>query len=115
MASAVGVWCEEVEEEGAPAVRACRRSRFVAQYRAYPLQSSFSVRVRGLCYGPGFWSVLCSSARSCAWCPVCAGAQGRQARAEPSEQPPGGADLESSRLSGLAVSSGVSRSVRAAQ
>ena len=44
---AVGVWCEEVEEEGAPAVRACRRSRFVAQYRAYPLQSSFSVRVRG--------------------------------------------------------------------
>ena len=45
---AVGVWCEEVEEEGAPAVRACRRSRFVAQYRAYPLQSSFSVRVRGL-------------------------------------------------------------------
>ena len=53
-AVAVGVWCEEVEEEGAPAVRACRRSRFVAQYRAYPLQSSFSVRVRGLCYGPGF-------------------------------------------------------------
>ena len=48
MASAVGVWCEEVEEEGAPAVRACRRSRFVAQYRAYPLQSGFSVRVRGL-------------------------------------------------------------------
>ena len=54
MASAVGVWCEEVEEEGAPAVRACRRSRFVAQYRAYPLQSSFSVRVRGLsnCHQP---------------------------------------------------------------
>ena len=45
--AAVGVWCEEVEEEGAPAVRACRRSRFVAQYRAHPLQSSFPVRVRG--------------------------------------------------------------------
>lgn len=50
--AAVGVWCEEVEEEGAPAVRACRRSRFVAQYRAHPLQSSFPVRVRGLCIAP---------------------------------------------------------------
>ena len=46
--AAVGARCEEVEEEGAPSVRTCRRSRFVAQYRAYPLQSSFPVRVRGL-------------------------------------------------------------------